>query len=145
MQWAQGKNLGFSTGDPASLYIPVDNATDAPTVDVQEKDPNSLLNKFRKLVDLKGKEAALTAYAEFVPVFAKENTYPYIYSRASGNEVILCIFNPADRAEKANFKLNVKAKGFTLLLGDEMKMKVKGDDYTIETPAISYALYKLKL
>ncbi len=145
MQWAQGKNLGFSTGDPSSLYIPVDNATDAPTVDVQEKDPNSLLNKFRKLVDLKGKEAALTAYAELVPVYAKENAYPFIYSRSSGDEVILCIYNPADRAEKANFKLNIKAKGFTLLAGDEMKMKIKGDDYSIETPAISYALYKLKL
>jgi len=145
MQWAQGKNLGFSTGDPSSLYIPVDNASDAPTVDVQEKDPNSLLNKFRKLVDLKGKEAAFTAFAEFVPIYAKENAYPFIYSRASGNEVILCIYNPADRAENANFKLNVKAKGFTLLAGDEMKIKVKGDDYTIETPAISYALYKLKL
>ncbi|MBP7506326.1 MAG: hypothetical protein KA807_00770 [Prolixibacteraceae bacterium] len=145
MQWAKGKNLGFSTGNPESLYIPVDNASDAPTVDVQEKDPNSLLNKFRKLVDLKGKEAALTAYAEFVPVYAKENSYPFVYSRASGNEVILCIFNPADRAEKANFKLNIKTKGFTLLSGDEIKLKVKGDDYTIETPPISYAIYKLKL
>lgn len=145
MQWAQDKNLGFSTGDPSSLYIPVDNASDAPTVDIQEKDPNSLLNKFRKLVDLKGKEAAFTAFAEFVPVYAKENVYPFIYSRASGNEIILCIYNPADRAEIANFKLNVKAKGYTLLAGDEMKIKVKGDDYTIETPAISYALYKLKL
>lgn len=145
MQWAPGKNLGFSTGDPASLYQAVDAAPDAPTVADQEKDPNSLLNKFRILTELKGKEAALQAYAEFVPVYAKENTYPFIYARANGNEVILCIYNPADRVEKAEFKLNVKAKGFTLLTGDKLPITTKDGNYTVEVPAVSYALYKLKL
>jgi len=145
MQWTPGKNLGFSTGDPANLYQAVDAAPDAPTVADQEKDPNSLLNKFRILTDLKGKEAALQAYAEFVPVYAKENTYPFIYARANGNEVILCIYNPANRAEKAEFKLNVKAKGFTLLTGDKLPITTKDGNYTVEVPAVSYALYKLKL
>ncbi len=144
MQWAQGKNLGFSTGDPSNLYLPVDNAPDAPTVDVQEKDSKSLLNNFRKLVNIKGNEVALTAYAEFVPVYAKENSYPFIYARASGNEVILCVFNPANRPEKADFKINLKVKGFTLLAGDELKIKAKGENISVEVPAISYALYKLK-
>lgn len=145
MQWAPGKNLGFSTGDPASLYLPVDAAADAPTVAAQENDPASLLNDFRKLTALKGSEAALTSYAEFVPVYAKPNTYPFIYARANGNEVILCIFNPANRAEKADFSLNLKAKSFKLLLGDKLNITNKGQNYSVEVPAISYALYKLKL
>ena len=145
MQWAPGKNLGFSTGDPANLYLPVDAAADAPTVAAQENDPASLLNDFRKLTALKGSEAALTSYAEFVPVYAKPNTYPFIYARASGNEVILCIFNPANRAEKADFSLNLKAKSFKLLLGDKLNITNKGQNYSVEVPAISYALYKLKL
>jgi len=145
MQWAPGKNLGFSTGDPANLYLPVDAAADAPTVAAQENDPASLLNDFRKLTALKGSEAALTSYAEFVPVYAKPNTYPFIYARASGNELILCIFNPANRVEKADFSLNMKAKSFKLLLGDKLNITNKGQNYSVEVPAISYALYKLKL
>lgn len=145
MQWAPGKNLGFSTGDPVNLYLPVDAAADAPTVAAQENDPASLLNDFRKLTALKGSEAALTSYAEFVPVYAKPNTYPFIYARASGNEVILCVFNPANRAEKADFSLNLKAKSFKLLLGDKLNITNKGQNYSVEVPAISYALYKLKL
>jgi glycosidase len=144
MQWAPGKNLGFSTADAEKLYLPVDGAADAPTVADQEADRNSLLNKTRQLIKLKKEEAALTAYAEFVPVYAGENTYPFIYARASGNEVILCIFNPADRAEKARFTLNNKARGAKLLMGDEMEFTIDGQEFTIETPAISYAIYKLK-
>lgn len=146
MQWTSGKNLGFSTGDPANLYLPVDAAPDAPNVADQENNPNSLLNKFRILTELKEKEPALMAYAEFVPVFAKENGYPFIYARANGEkEVILCVFNPADRPENATFKLNIKAKKFILLTGDALKIKAKGDEYTIETAPISYAIYKLKI
>jgi glycosidase len=144
MQWTQGKNLGFSTASSERLYLPVDGSVDAPTVSAQEKDPNSLLNHTRQLIALKKKEAALTNFAEFVPVYAKENTYPLIYARASGDEVILCIFNPADRVEKAQFRLNFKVKGATLLAGDKLALTIKGQDFTIDTPAISYAIYKLK-
>lgn len=144
MQWAPGKNLGFSESDPEDLYLPVDAADDAPTVADQEDDPNSLLNKFRKLVELKKSEPALLAYAEFVPVYAKGNTYPFIYARANGDEVILCIFNPADRPEKAVFALNIESKKFELLAGDKIDISAKKGVYNVELPGISYAIYKLK-
>jgi len=143
MQWAPGKNLGFSTGDSTKLYLPIDSASDAPTVAAQEKNPKSLLNNFRKLTYLKGKEAALAAYAEFVPVYAKENSYPFIYARANGEEIILCIFNPAERKEKAEFKLNIRAKKIKLLAGDHLSIISKGNKYTVETPPVSYAVYKI--
>jgi glycosidase len=144
MQWAPGKNLGFSKSDPEKLYLPVDAAPDAPTVAEQEESTTSLLNNTRKLIALKKKEAALTAYAEFVPVYAKENTYPFVYARASGNEVILCIFNPANRIEKADFRLNFKTKGAILLSGDKLKLKISGQEISVEVPPVGYALYKLK-
>lgn len=143
MQWAPGKNLGFSSGDPANLYLPVDAAADAPTVAAQEGDPNSLLNQFRHLVQLKNTEAALAAYAEFVPVYAGVNQYPFVYARAKGDEVILCIFNPANRAEKADFQMNVLADKFNLLAGDALKISASKGNYTVEVQAVSYALYKL--
>jgi glycosidase len=143
MQWNVGKNLGFSSADASKLYLPLDPASDAPTVAAQEKDPNSLLNHIRKLIQLKKTENALTAYAEFVPVYARENTYPFVFARAIGKEVILAIFNPADRPVIADFSLNLVAKKLILLSGDNITISNKKEKYSISMPGVSYALYKL--
>ena len=144
MQWSPGKNCGFSTVEFDKLYLPVDTTADAPTVEVEEKDPNSLLNKVRMLIQLKKKEPALTAYAEFVPVYAKENSYPFIFARANGKDVVLAIFNPAASEETAEFSLNINAKEFKLLMGDESKIETKGNNYKLTISGQSYSLYKLK-
>ncbi|MGD1007352.1 MAG: alpha-amylase family glycosyl hydrolase [Ignavibacteriaceae bacterium] len=143
MQWNSGKNLGFSTADPGKLYLPVDTAADAPNVEAEEKDPNSLLNKVRMLIQLKKKEPALAAYAEFVPVYAKENTYPFIFARASGDDIILAVFNPAAREETAEFTLNKSINKFALLSGNESEIAVKGNKYELKIEGQSYSVYKL--
>ncbi|NJK87052.1 MAG: glycosylase [Bacteroidales bacterium] len=145
MQWAPGENLGFSTASPEKLYLPVDPASDAPNVAAQETDPNSLLNRTRKLIELRHSEKALQAYAEFVPVYAVENGYPFVFARAVENEIILAVFNPANRTEKASFNLNIKAKKTKLLTGDNIPVKIKGNSFEIEAPPVSYAVYKLVL
>lgn len=142
MQWKPGKNLGFSDVDPTQLYLPVDASPDAPTVESQRNDPNALLNRVRRLIHLRKIEPALWAYAEFVPLYAKENTYPFIFARALGKEVILAFFNPADRSEKAQFTLNIKFHQFKRLAGDPISIQVKDASYTIRMPKISYAIYK---
>ncbi|MCG6913763.1 glycosylase [bacterium BMS3Abin03] len=144
MQWNPGKNCGFSTAASDKLYLPVDTTSDAPTVDVQEKDSNSLLNKVRMLIQLKKKEPALTAYAEFVPVYAKENSYPFIFARANGGDIVLAIFNPASTEETAEFSLNISAKEFNLLAGDESKIETNGNNYNFTIGGQSYSLYKVK-
>ncbi|MGD2035308.1 MAG: alpha-amylase family glycosyl hydrolase [Bacteroidales bacterium] len=144
MQWAPGKNLGFSDGEPEKLYLPVDNSPDAPTVADQENDPGSLLNKVKKLIELKKNEPALTGYAELIPVYAEENTYPFIYARRNGDDVVLCFFNPADRTEKADFTFPVKSGRLQLLAGDELIVSNKDTHYSVEVPPVSYAIYKLE-
>ncbi len=142
MQWKHGKNLGFSTAD--SLYLPVDTAADAPTVESQQNDPNSLLNRIRHLIRLRKSEPALAASAEFVPVVALKNTYPLLFVRASGQQIILAAFNPADQPHAAQFKLNVAAKRFEKLAGNPVEISCRKGDYTVQMPPLSYALYKLK-
>ncbi|MBN1408676.1 MAG: hypothetical protein JW956_12845 [Calditrichaceae bacterium] len=145
MQWDSGKNLGFSTAVQEKLYLPVDSAEDAPNVADQEANPNSLLNHVRKLIQLKKAEPALAAYAEFVPVYANENTYPFIYARAAGKDVILCIFNPASRNSSAQFKLNINANNFLLLSGNkDTKIKSKDNVYNVDLNGQSYAIYKIE-
>ena len=143
MQWSSGKNLGFSTADAGKLYLPIDSAFDAPTVEAEEKDLNSLLNRVRNLIKLKKQEPALAAYAEFVPVYAKENTYPFIFARASGDDIILAVFNPAEREETAKFTLNITTNNFRLLSGNESRITVAGNSYELKIAGQSYSLYKL--
>jgi len=143
MQWTAGRNRGFSTATLEKLYLPVDTASDAPNVADQEKDPNSLLNRVKKLIQLRKEEKALTAYAEFVPVYAKENTYPFIYARAYEDEMILVILNPADKEAKANFSLKPLINRCELLAGTEMEIEIQGSKHQVTTPGQSYAIYKL--
>jgi len=144
MQWNDEKNFGFSTTDPENLYLPVDTAYDAPNVRTQEKDLNSLLNNVRKLIQLKKTEPALKAYAEFVPVYAKENTYPFIFARAADDDIVLLIFNPASRNETAKFSLNIIATEFILLAGTESDITMNGNQYELKIEGQSYSIYKLK-
>jgi maltose alpha-D-glucosyltransferase/alpha-amylase len=143
MQWTPGKNLGFSVCDPEKLYLPVDPSPDAPNVASQINDPNSLLTKVRQLIQLKKSEPALAAYAEFVPVYAKENTYPFIFARAAGKETVLAIFNPAGHESKASFSLNIAAKKLLLLAGEKIDISNKELEYSLSMPGVSYAVYKV--
>lgn len=89
MQWSEGKNLGFSEGDPQSLYLPVDSAEDAPTVSQQVNDPASLLSTVRDLLALRHKEEDLQADADFEAVSVLPGR-PFIYRRGA----LLVAINP---------------------------------------------------
>ena len=82
MQWKRGKNLGFSEGCEDSLYLPVDDAVDAPTVEAQDKDPDSLLNMVREIIALRHSEEDLQADAEF-KVLCSEKGKAFVYKRGN--------------------------------------------------------------
>jgi len=142
MQWTGGKNLGFSTADPARLYLPVDPAPEAPNVAAEEQDPDSLLNRVRKLIRLKHTEPALAAYADFVPLYAKKDTYPLVYARAGGGETLLVIFNPAARDTTARFTFPVGYRELQLLAGKEIHSTRTGRMLNLEVPGQTYAIYR---
>ncbi len=143
MQWTGGPNLGFSTAAPAKLYLPVDKAAVAPNVAAQENDPDSLLNRTRRLIKLKHTEPALTAYAEFTPLYAKENTYPLVYARASGDNVLLIVLNPAARAETAEFAFTHGSK-LTLLAGKPVTVTPGAGHLKLTVPGQTYAIYRVE-
>ena len=80
MQWTSGPNLGFSAADAKDLYLPVDPAPDAPTVEAQEKDPASLLNTVRALLSLRNTHEDLQADAP-LRILCCEPGRPFIYRR----------------------------------------------------------------
>ena len=144
MQWTLGMNRGFSSADFSKLYLPIDTSSDAPNVEAEQKDPASLLNRVKKLILFKHKEPALAAYAEFAPLYAKENTYPFIYTRTNGSDVLLVIINPAEKPAKAEFQINVPCEEFQLLAGKKMVMNKKDKTISVDAPGISFSVYKLQ-
>jgi maltose alpha-D-glucosyltransferase/alpha-amylase len=143
MQWTKGKNLGFSTASAEKLYLPVDPAEDAPTVEANENNSGSLLHRTRKLIQLKHTEPALAAYAEFVPLYAKKNTYPFIYARAKDKDAVIVILNPSGKESSAEFSLNIPFSKLTLLAGKEVKVTKDVTKISVIVPKQTYAIYKL--
>jgi maltose alpha-D-glucosyltransferase/alpha-amylase len=144
MQWNTGKNLGFSTAAAGKLYLPVDTASDAPNVEAAEKDSNSLLNRTRRLIKLKHTEPALADYAEFIPLFAKENTYPFVYARAKDKDVVLVILNPSGKESNAEFELNIEFTKTSVLAGKEVKLNKAGKKISLTIPGQTYSIVKLE-
>jgi glycosidase len=142
MQWERGLNAGFSTTSPENLYRAVDTSSDAPDVATQEKDPNSLLNKVKKLIKLHNTEPALLAYSEFVPVYAEKDKYPFAYVRANGKQRLLVVLNPAGREAAASFTLSYKCQKPLLISGDGA-IAVNEDRVTVRMNAVSYAIFRV--
>ena len=105
MQWEKDKkNYGFSESD--TPYIMPDLAEDAPTVSEQKKDENSLYYFVKTLITLRKENTALWASSDYKTIYAEKGKYPYIYERTNGQERLLIIINPADRAEDIPIAVN---------------------------------------
>jgi glycosidase len=98
MQWSREKNAGFSTAPTEKLYLPIDGAEFWPNVATEENDPASMLNFTRALLKLRREHPALANAADFQPLYAEKNKYPFVYLRAAGTERIIVAINPAERA-----------------------------------------------
>lgn len=96
MQWNSSKNLGFSDAEAADLYLPVDPADDAPTVEAQEKDPGSLYSVIRSLLALRGREDDLKAQPNLEIVYAEGPVL--VYRRGS----VLIGINTSGQEETAD-------------------------------------------
>ena len=86
MQWDDGPNAGFSTADPARLYLPVDPDPRRPTVAAQEHDPASTLTLVRELSAVRRAVPALRAG---VPTRVVAEGYPFAYERGGTHLVVV--------------------------------------------------------
>ena len=93
MQWDNSKNHGFSNADASKLYLPVDNADDAPTVADQLSDNSSLLNTVKELTALRHKYEDLQADGSFEVVYAEAESFPFVYKRGK----LTIAINPSDK------------------------------------------------
>jgi glycosidase len=98
MQWSKEKNAGFSTAPADKLYLPIDPSEQRPDVATQEHDTASMLTFTCALLKLRREHPALANAADFQPLYAEKNKYPFVYLRVAGTESIIVAINPAGRA-----------------------------------------------
>ncbi|HEY5689386.1 MAG TPA: alpha-glucosidase [Yeosuana sp.] len=95
MQWDDSKNSGFTSGEP---WLPVNDNYKDINVSAQNKDPNSVLNHFRKMVKLR-KENEVLVYGKY-DLLQAEHPDIYAYTRTLNTEKILVLLNFTNHESK---------------------------------------------
>jgi oligo-1,6-glucosidase len=88
IQWNAGENAGFTTGKP---WLKVNENHRYLNAEVQEKDPNSVLNYFRKIVKLR-KENPVLVYGKYT-LLDNDNLNVYCYTRELDGKKLLIALN----------------------------------------------------
>lgn len=88
MQWDDSGNAGFTTGNPWKKVNP--NFKEI-NVAQQDKDPNSVLNHFRKMVKVR-KDNKVLVYGDYQLIQA-EHPEIYVYTRILGDKKMLVLLN----------------------------------------------------
>lgn len=106
MQWNSSKNAGFTEGKP---WIGINENYKTINVEVEEKDENSVLNFYKKLIKLKKSNEALI-YGVY-DLILEEDRSIYAYTRTLNNDKFLIIANLTGENANYNYegeKLNSK-------------------------------------
>ncbi len=96
MQWSRDEGMGFSTAPAQQLYLPLDASDDAPCVEDQLRDADSLLSEIRRLTALRHAHEDLQADAPFSVINDDEDAAPFVYRRG---KMILAV-NPSSREKR---------------------------------------------
>lgn len=104
MQWNDGANAGFTEGTP---WLKVNPAYTEINVEAQQKDGNSVLSYYKKLIALRKSEAykEIFTYGEFAPAFETEKNI-FAYYRTLDGKRILVAANYGETAVELPLKEN---------------------------------------
>lgn len=105
-QWNASTNAGFTTGTP---WLNVNKNYSTLNAEAQEKNPQSVLNYFRKMVQLRKKNPVLV-YGKYT-LLDKDNPNVYAYTRELDGQKILVLLNFSTQKATAKTGINLsKAK-----------------------------------
>ncbi len=91
-QWNDGNNAGFTTGTP---WIKVNDNKNVINEAAEDKDPNSCLNYFRKMVKLR-KSLPELVYGAY-QLLDENNKQVYAYKRSLDDKKVLVVMNFSDK------------------------------------------------
>jgi oligo-1,6-glucosidase len=124
-QWNDTKNAGFTNGSP---WLKVNPNYKKINVAVQEKDPNSVLNYFIKMVKLR-KALPELVYGKY-ELLDKDNEKIYAYSRTLNGKKVLVLLNFS--SSKTKFDIPKKTGALNVLLNNIASISVKNNTVNME-------------
>jgi oligo-1,6-glucosidase len=107
-QWNSSVNSGFTTGKP---WLKVNQNFATINAESQEKDPNSVLNYFRKLVKLR-KSNPVLIYGKYT-LLDRENPKVFAFTRELEGKKILVLLNFS--AENATVNTEIDPKKYKII------------------------------
>jgi maltose alpha-D-glucosyltransferase/alpha-amylase len=130
MQWDSSQNAGFSSARSDNLYAPVIDigAFDYQVVNVETQlnDPESILNKMRRLIELR-KSNPILAWGDY-KFLAKDQTHSLTILRTHQEEQILCVMNLTDHDQTLSLDLaNLQGKNLMNLVDGKMHGSIAHD------------------
>ncbi|MED3624739.1 glycoside hydrolase family 13 protein [Neobacillus thermocopriae] len=93
MQWSDSENAGFTKGTP---WLKVNPNYKKINVETQQKDPNSILNFYKKMIRLK-KENEVFTYGTY-DLLLEDDPQIYAYNRTLDNEKMIVLSNLSSRS-----------------------------------------------
>ena len=128
MQWSDAKNAGFSSSD--STWIKVNPNYKTINVEAQEKDPDSILNYFKKMTSLRKANPAFVYGSVSIIDYKNETVYAYTREYEGKKFLVVCNF----RGTNTDFDTQIADLG---------KAKLLIHNYS-EAPAINGSKISLK-
>jgi len=102
MQWSDAANAGFTTGKP---WLPVAPNYKTHNVATETSDPNSILNLYRKIIALRGSEAALRE-GKYIALNADDaNVLAFARQDMHGQSVVVAL-NMSDAAQTVRLEMS---------------------------------------
>jgi len=147
MQWNGSTNAGFSTADPERLWLPlISNAVfgyQAVNVESQERNPTSLLNWTRRLIEVR----------RLTPVFGRgsidflkpDNHRVLAFTRTLGRETILVVSNLAGTAQAVELDLSRFAGAIPIeMFGGSIFPRIGHEPYIMMMGPYNFYWFRLR-
>jgi alpha-glucosidase len=109
MQWDSTKNAGFSIAP--ETWLPVPPSYETRNVEVEKKDPNSLLNFYKNLIQLRRTQPALHDGSYEAINRENQNVLSWLRKNPGHGDSILVVLNMSNAPQKIAFDL--KSQGIT--------------------------------
>jgi len=144
MQWDNTKiNAGFSSAPKDKLYLPINSGDNRPSVASEEKDPLSLLNQTKKLIEFKRSLKALEADASWRVLYAERGKMPIIYERSKNNQRLIIAINPTTQNVEATIKIDNMSSKPSTIWGQDKVFTKSGDSWRITLGPASGGIYEI--
>ena len=147
MQWSNGVNAGFSNADPERLWLPlVSNALygyQAVNVDSQQRNPTSLLNWTRRLIEVR---RSTRVFGRGSIEFLKPANHRVLaFTRTVGRERVLVVCNLAGTAQVAELDLSALAGAIPIeMFGGSIFPRIRREPYPVMMGPYDFYWFRLR-